>query len=195
MSVSDNGLNLVILPQCEVTQFTLQSRGRRNGLAPLLYLLQGSQLAGSFDCLIDEENLNSLKIKHLTDNHLDTEKYMPPIDMAQDSMLKDNKGNTFQRIALYSKPIGYKNTYVNMEEYKYMDEREWRYVPNGAQIIHDLEFTVSTNHRNYYYSVNENARKAIKEAKNYPNLKFELDDINHIIVGLDAELSVILEYK
>ncbi len=170
----------------------------RNKLHPLMYIIPGSELAKTLDAGIDRDILLSLKVTDPENSYNQHEKYMEPTPMNRETnLLIDNKGNIFPKIALYSKLLGFRHHVFGEEGDKFMDEREWRFVPMDAKIIHEHEYAESGNTvRNYFFSVRSNAEKALESAKvkGYPNLEFNIDDITHIIVGLDSEISKTVDH-
>lgn len=168
-------------------------------ISPLLYLIQGSELAKSLCSEVDLTPLESLRTRSDVDPYAGSEVYKEPTPMnREDDVLLDNKGNKFPRIALYSKLVALRHVEsYNMKGDKYMDEREWRFVPANAKVIHEHRYGTSANTiRNYITSAGFNARRAVEVANNegYPNLKFEIEDINHIVVGFDNEIPEIQKH-
>ena len=165
-----------------------KSWGKQMNLNPLLYVV---------NCNRFSKRLRSAYISNpntmgpISENYLYMEPYYPPKPMGEGFMIEDNKGNLFPLDYLYIKPLsseiiipGYGEQIEN-----YQDEKEWRYIPDNACIISGKKWENIGHYQRYYYSVNENVKKAIDEAsKDLPMLEFSPFDITHIIVGKEEEI-------
>lgn len=165
--------------------------GRRNNLNPLLYLTYNSDLSRRLDSAFIPAPYDSLFIKNTTKD-LEIETYFPPKPMGDDYIIEDNKGNKFPIVYLYIKPIGSEMFNAGYFKKEFIKEREWRYIPQQPCIISNSRYGPGPNARNE--SMQNNSLTAIQSAPAYPNLTFGVEDINHIIVGRDAEIPVIQEH-
>jgi len=102
---------------------------------------------------------------------------------------EENKNDFFffMRILAYAKNYeGELHTKkVNYNNYRFSDEREWRYVPEVAEIGENLFYQTVTE----YNKNKENYKKLISNYK----LPFTLSDINYIIVNKKEEIDEFYE--
>lgn len=171
-----------------------KSWGLTNELNPVLYLIPGSQIAHSFinRCKTGSKYHQKESEKMKIPGRYGMENYYPPIPMnLSNGSIKDNKENLYPYESLFLKPLGEINLdkpNIPAERISFVDEKEWRYVPNDASIISGRELFHSSHNSQYYQSIVTNADKAKEEAPRYENLKFEVDDITHIVVGVNDEI-------
>ncbi len=161
--------------------------GQRNGLNPILYLLPKSKLAGQ---LASAYQSSSETKRFEPSPGIQVEKYFPPREMGDKYFREDNQGNKFPFTYLYSKVIEKVQITQPWTSHKnnYQDEKEWRYIPDNARIVALYEWNYITRNRHLYDSMTINAKKALDECPDYDKLKFNHDDITHIIVQKDDDV-------
>lgn len=139
---------------------------RRNGLNPILYLEQTSYLAQSLIALIDG---------------------FPAIELdnKRPEPLKASLGliNIVRYLKNYQGKMMDKKTNTVNENYKFTDEREWRFVPTW-DFIQDPMLTGDISDTKLQ---EENER--ISERR----LKFTPDDVTYIIINDDSEIAEFIE--
>ena len=136
----------------------------RNGLNPVLYVEPQSHLArnlrGSFVYFLDDEKIKNDEDKKARKQLFDTFRYMK----------------------------NYQGKLVRMEEerdeYRFSDEREWRYVPSISLKFPMLLVSSATS------DTIKDAGEKIESAR----LKFEPKDIRYIIINNDDEIAEFILY-
>jgi len=135
----------------------------RNKLNPVMYLQAGSLLA---------ESLLRVLIKYREERRSITEEDEAHVNIARYS--KNYEGDVNRRRG------------KNINDYRYSDEREWRYVPP----VSDLPFLVLSDAQ-----ISDSALKKEVDVKiSQFRLKFEPDDIRYIIIKDETEIGEFLEH-
>ncbi|WP_373511859.1 abortive infection system antitoxin AbiGi family protein [Persicitalea sp.] len=171
-----------------------KSWGLDHNLNPVIYLVPGSQIAHSFidKCVKGSKYHQEESEKTKIPGRYGIETYYPPSQMnISNGLINDNKENLYPYETLFLKPIGEINLdkpNIPSESISFVDEKEWRYVPNDASIISGRKLFHSSHNSQYYQSIAENAERAKNEVPKYNDLKFEIDDITHIVVGMNDEI-------
>lgn len=184
-----------------------KSWGLKFDLNQVLYVIPGSSIAKNFSRLYKR---NDTFYKDTDQAKINTgqygiEQYVPPVHYKlKDGLVNDNKGNLYPYESLFLKPIcEIKKDGPDdpLKKTLFIDEKEWRYVPENACILSGYKFLSTSHNQTYYRSIAENTERAISEVGDgYDRLTFEIDDITHIVVGLDNEIPEIqkhlkLEFK
>ena len=136
----------------------------KNRLNPVLYVQSNSQLAESYEELI---------------RHLHAEEKKGATDKTARQMAAD----IVRYIKNYEGPL--KRSGVDIDKYRYSDEREWRYVPGRSSSCKML------------YTADD-FRKKGKDAANNDisslRLEFDPDDIKYVIIKSDDEIREFVEH-
>jgi hypothetical protein len=139
--------------------------GKRNGLNPVSYLYKNSNLTNALSEYFTE-NIGSIleKMKEV-ENNGNTKSYNEVMNfLTLYCFLKEYDGNM-------------KDLEFNTRYKKFIDEKEWRYVPKNQNLFIEVDGQVK-NKNNY-----ETAKTRLKENK----LLFSPDDITYIIVKKEIE--------
>lgn len=141
--------------------------GMRKGLNPVLYVAQGSMLSSSY--LKAVRHFNNTKYKEI-DDWYDGHKAL--MDIAR--YLKNYEADLIRS----------GETILN---YRYSDEREWRYVPPYTENC-DMLHSVGE-------SDEEEKNKILSDAKLHQlRLEFEPNDIKYIIINDDSEIREFVDH-
>lgn len=141
---------------------------KRSGLNPVLYLENNSNLGESFLKLV---NLSSKKLSESKELDDDTEDIL--VEILKTTMyLKNYDGQL-------------KHGKIDDDNYRFYNEREWRFVPNSRDLLNDAPFIVWGNQ---YLDNKDSYNEKLKD--NY--LKFSFNDISYIIVDDESEIPEIL---
>jgi hypothetical protein len=133
----------------------------KNSLNPVIYLSKDSALSKSYWQVYQKYLLESKKTLDKLDEHelsvLDLVRYM-----------KNYQGDLIRAGKV-------------VKNYRYSDEREWRYVPPYAK-----EYSMILAGKDYD---NENKKKTKNDSLGHIRLSFEPNDIKYIIIEKDSEIS------
>jgi hypothetical protein len=136
----------------------------KQGLNPVLYMAQNSMLSGSYRTAWNEMINKSQSDEWTADerNLADVMRY-----------IKNYEGDLVRKGA-------------TTRNYRFSDEREWRYVPPHSE---DYEFLLAAK---YYDDI---SNKSECDNKLLPlRLKFELSDIKYIIIDNDSEIGDFIQH-
>lgn len=139
----------------------------KNGLNPVLYLESGSNLADHTLDILYDVVLKDTKVKDLDSAALALADIFRYIKNYQGELIRN--GNLID------------------SEYRYSDEREWRFCPE-KNVLKDNEYLID-DHDDY---------KTHKEKYNskisHLRLKFSPDDISYVIIKNDSEITEFVRY-
>jgi hypothetical protein len=136
---------------------------KRSGLNPVLYLEKESEIS----------KLVEAQVKRLIELQ---EK------ASSDKILQQTILNIAQYCKNYEGPL--KHGKIDNENYRFYDEREWRYIPN-IEAIGDAPLII---HGDKYNKNKDSFNEKIRDKY----LKFEISDISYIIVNDDEDIPEIL---
>ncbi len=141
----------------------------KNKLNPVIYMAKQSQLTSDYFNQFVEIH-NDMKLGKPNKKWFDSIIYML-------SFMKNYQGH------LVIKKLG-----IDNKNYRFSDEREWRYVPtkNDLKAINAPLFLNGPN-----YSANKDKWNHIL---NPIRLKFQIKDINYIIIEKDSEINEFIKY-
>lgn len=137
----------------------------KQGLNPVLYMAQNSMLSESYR----KAWCNAIERSHDDDNWSEDER---------------NLCDTLRYIKNYEGDLERKG--VTLKDYRFSDEREWRYVPPYSE---EYEFLMS---REWYTSYNNKSEADYKLMT--LRLKFEPSDIKYIIIDNDTEIGEFIDH-
>ena len=143
-----------------------QEWGVRNGLNPVVYLEEKSYLSKSYN------EAGKFLFELHEDSEIDIKEHLQPILEA------------LLNIDRFRKPrVGMLNGNPN---YKFYDEREWRYIPNMSI----TDFKPQLNELEYPKYKKKNKKPHLKK---HP-IKFKASDIRYLIVATEDDLVDIVDY-
>jgi hypothetical protein len=176
-----------------------KSWGTTKGLNQVMYLIANSSVSREISWRFKTSNYYSnVQITDSEGNKKYKSEIFPapkPINI-ENGMVSDNIGSIIPFETLFTKPIGEvsrKTTASPIVATSFVDEKEWRYVPENACIINGYMVFAEECHDHLFHIRARHESKALHEARSLYSetdtyLKFGIDDINHIVVGLDNEI-------
>lgn len=138
--------------------------GIKSGLNPVLYVSQNSSLSASY----------RVAMKHFV---LDDDSEAEDFTEEQKSLL-----DIIRYMKNYEAPLERKG--IKIANYRFSDEREWRYVP---PISEDCSMLVSAT---YFKENSEECEDELKDMR----LTFEPNDIKYIIINDDSEIGEFVDH-
>ena len=139
-----------------------KSWAKENGLNPVLYFDDSSILGAQIRSTFKEVN-ERIKKKELQSDSFEIAINIFSYSKNYEGTLKTSK--------------------ITKENYRFSDEREWRYVPSKQELQNAKRFIALSN-----YSTSEQKKDA-NNTLSHIRLKFKADDINYIFVKDEDEIS------